>query len=198
MALEVNPCNGVIAPPKPIRPGEIVTMNALHLLRHAKSRSKEDVDDHERSLSRRGRETARGIGRHLPRLLGVLDLVLCSSARRTRETLELALAEVSPWPRCLIEDELYLADREHLLKRLRRLDARDANVLLIGHNPGVHELAVALADRDSSDFAALASGKYPTAAYARFAVPADWSILGNSLHQLMLYRTPESILGSRG
>jgi phosphohistidine phosphatase len=173
-------------------------MNTLHLLRHAKSRSKEDVDDHERPLSRRGRETARGIGRQLPGLLGVLDLVLCSSARRTRETLDLALAEVAPWPRCLIEDELYLADREHLLKRLRRLEARDANVLLIGHNPGVHELAVALADRNSPDFPALASGKYPTAAYARFEVPTDWSALGNSRHLLVLYRTPELMLGGRG
>ena len=173
-------------------------MSTLHLLRHAKSRSKEDVDDHERPLSRRGRETARGIGRNLPGLLGVLDLVLCSSARRTRETLELALAGVSPSARCLIEDELYLADREHLLNRLRRLDARDANVLLIGHNPGVHELAFELADRNSPDFPALASSKYPTAAYARFAVPTDWSVLGNSRHRLMVYRTPESMLGDRG
>lgn len=173
-------------------------MNTLHLLRHAKSRSKEEVDDHERPLSRRGRETARSIGRHLPGLLGVLDLVLCSSARRTRETLELALAEVSPRPRCLVEEELYLADREQLLKRLRRLDARDANVLVIGHNPGVHELSIALADKGSPDFAALASGKYPTAAYARFAVPVDWSVLGNSRHPLVLYRTSESILGARG
>lgn len=172
-------------------------MNNLHLLRHAKSSSKEDVDDHERPLNRRGRETARRIGRHLPALLGALDLVLCSSARRTRETLELALAALSPQPRCLIEEELYLADRERLLKRLRRLDARDANVLLVGHNPGVHELAVALADRNSPDFAALASGKYPTAAYARFAVPTDWSVLGYSRHQLITYLTPESLVGGR-
>ena len=177
---------------------EMVDMNSLHLLRHAKSSSKENIDDHERPLSRRGRETARAISRHLPELLGVLDLVLCSSSRRTRETLELALAAVSPGPRCLIEDALYLADCERLLKRLRLLDARDANVLLIGHNPGVHELAIALADRNSPDFVALASGKYPTAAYAGFAVPNDWSVLGHSRHQLNLYLTPELMLGGRG
>ena len=57
------------------------------------------------------------------------------------------------------------------MERLRRLDARDVNVLLIGHNPGLHELAVALADKNSPDFRALASGKFPTAACASFRVP---------------------------
>jgi phosphohistidine phosphatase len=170
-------------------------MPMLHLLRHAKSSSKEDVEDHERPLSRRGRDTARRIGRHLPALLGALDLVLCSSARRTRETLELALAEVSPRPRCLIEGGLYLADCERLVERLRRLDEHDANVLLIGHNPGLHELAVALADRASPDFAALASGKYPTAAYALFRVAGDWAALGHSRHQMLIYLTPEGLGG---
>ena len=132
-------------------------MNMLHLLRHAKSSWKEDVEDHERALSRRGREAARRIGKHLPARLGSLDLVLCSSARRTRETLDLVLAEYSPQPRSLIEDELYSATRERLMHRLRRLDETDVNVLLIGHNPGLHDLAVVLAKRSSADFRALAS-----------------------------------------
>jgi bisphosphoglycerate-dependent phosphoglycerate mutase len=108
----------------------------LHLLRHAKSSWKEDVEDHERALSRRGREAARRIGKHLPARLGSLDLVLCSSARRTRETLDLVLAEYSPQPRSLIEDELYFATRERLMHRLRRLDETDVNVLLRATIPG--------------------------------------------------------------
>ena len=68
-------------------------MHMLHLLRHAKSSWKEDVDDHERRLNRRGREAARRVGQQLPAALGALDLVLCSSARRTRETMELVIAE---------------------------------------------------------------------------------------------------------
>jgi phosphohistidine phosphatase len=76
---------------------------------------------------------------------------------------------------------------------LGRLDAGDVNVLLIGHNPGLHELAVALADENSPAFRALASGKFPTAAYASFEVPEDWSLLGSSRHELMGYATPESL-----
>ena len=168
-------------------------MNMLHLLRHAKSSTKEDVDDYERPLSRRGRKTARRIGRNLSAKLRAIDLVLCSSACRTRETLDLVLDEFSPATRTSIEDGLYLASREKLTARLGRLDARDVNVLLIGHNPGLHELAVALADKNSPGFQALASGKFPTAARVSFRVPADWSVLGSSRHELIGYVTPESL-----
>ena len=168
-------------------------MNMLHLLRHAKSSAKEDVEDHDRPLSRRGRKTARRVGRNLSAKLGTVGLVLCSSARRTRETLDLVLDELALRPRTSIEDELYLASRERLAARLGRLGARDANVLLIGHNPGLHELAIALADEDSPAFPALASGKFPTAACASFRVPADWSVFGSSRLELIGYVTPDSL-----
>ncbi len=172
-------------------------MNMLHLLRHAKSSAKEDVEDYERPLSRRGRKTARRVGRNLSAKLGAIDLVLCSSARRTRETLDLVLDQFPPGPSTLprtsIEDELYLASREKLTARLGRLDARDVNVLLIGHNPGLHDLAIALADENSPAFRALASGKFPTAAFVSFRVPADWSVLGSSRHELIGYVTPDSL-----
>ncbi|HEY1433502.1 MAG TPA: histidine phosphatase family protein [Stellaceae bacterium] len=173
-------------------------MNTLHLLRHAKSSRKEDVEDHARTLSRRGRETARRVGKHLPAKLGTIDLVLCSSARRTRETLDLVLLDFSPAPRTMIEDELYLASREKLAARLRRLDPREGSVLLIGHNPGLYELAVALADENSPDFRAFASGKFPTAAWASFLISPDWSALGDSRHELTGYVTPASLPGEKG
>jgi phosphohistidine phosphatase len=168
-------------------------MNMLHLLRHAKSSTKENVEDYERPLSRGGRKTARRVGRNLPAKLGAIDLVLCSSARRTRETLDLVLDEFSPAPHTSIEDGLYLASREKLRARLCRLDPSNVNVLLIGHNPGLHELAIALADENSPAFRALASGKFPTAACVSFRVPADWSVLGSSRHELLGYVTPESL-----
>ena len=105
----------------------------------------------------------------------------------------MVLDEFSPAPRTSIEDGLYLASREKLAARLGRLDARDGNVLLIGHNPGLHELAVALADENSPAFRALASGKFPTAACVSFWVPADWSVLGSSRHEVIDYVTPTSL-----
>ncbi|HJU20114.1 MAG TPA: histidine phosphatase family protein, partial [Stellaceae bacterium] len=131
-------------------------MHRLYLLRHAKSSWKEDAPDHERPLSRRGRETARRIGRQLPAATGALDLVLCSSARRACETLDLVLAGFVPRPHILIERGLYLASPESLLERLRQLAEEDGNVLLIGHNPALHELALALAEPDAPAFPALA------------------------------------------
>lgn len=172
-------------------------MHRLHLLRHAKSRANEDVEDHERSLSRRGREAARRVGEHLPAIIGTLDVVLCSSALRTRETLDLVLARLSPRPRSVIEDELYLADRERLTERLRRLEDGDANVMVIGHNPGLHEFAIALAAKSSPAYDALASGKFPTAACASFRIAAPWSALGFARHELIGYVTPETLSGGK-
>ena len=172
-------------------------MKRLSLLRHAKSSMKENGEDHERPLSRRGRDAARRVGRDLPTLTGPLDLVLCSSALRTRETLDLVLTEFSARPHILIEDELYLADRDKLMKRLRRLDEGVAGVLLIGHNPGLHELAIALADQSSANFHALAAGKFPTAACASFDIPSHWSVLAYSRNELIGYVTPKSLGGEK-
>jgi phosphohistidine phosphatase len=172
-------------------------MRTLHLLRHAKSSAKEDVEDHERPLSRRGREAARQLGNAPPAVFNALDLVLCSSAVRTRETLDLVLAGLSPRPRTAVEDDLYLASQEKLMQRLRRLDDRDVNVMVIGHNPGLHELAVALAEKASPHFHALAA-KLPTAACASFRVLNGWAALGVSRHELIGYFTPESLARGGG
>lgn len=167
-------------------------MHLLHLLRHAKSSWKEDIDDRERRLNRRGRETARLVGRYLPTALGKLDLVLCSSAVRTRETLELVLAGFQTCPRCLIEDDLYLAERDQLISRLKKLDENLISVLLIGHNPGLHQLAIALAEPDAP-LARAFCDKLPTLARASFTVGTQWSKIGDMRHRLTDYVTPGSL-----
>ena len=171
-------------------------MHRLHLLRHAKSSYPEAAEDHERPLSRRGREAARRVGESLPAALGALDLVLCSPALRTRETAELALAGFAAPARILYEDALYLAGRAALLRRLRRLDESAGAVLVIGHNPGLHELAIALAAPQSPQYKALAAGKFPTTARASFAIDGPWASLGHAPRPLTAYVTPKS-LGER-
>jgi phosphohistidine phosphatase len=164
-------------------------MHRLHLLRHAKSNYPEGVDDSERPLSRRGREAARRVGESLPAALGALDLVLCSTALRTRETVELVLAGFAVTPRILYEDGLYLAGRAVLMRRLRGLDESAGAVMVIGHNPGLQELALALAAPESPRYGALAAGKFPTTARASFAVESAWASLGRSRHALTQYVT---------
>ena len=154
-------------------------MRTLHLLRHAKSSAKENIGDHERPLSRRGREAAQQLGNTLPAAFGALDLVFAGLS-----------------PRSVVEDELYLATRENLIQRLRLLDDRDVNVMVVGHNPGLHELAIALADKNSPRFRALAA-KFPTTACASFHAPDRWEALGTFRHELIDYFTPESLAGGK-
>ena len=168
-------------------------MHRLHLLRHAKSDQDAAIEDHERPLNRRGRDTARRVGEALPAALGTVDLVLCSTALRTRQTAELALAGFAAPPRILYEDALYLADRAALLRRLRRLAEDSDAVLLIGHNPGLHELAITLASPASPRHRALAAGKFPTTALASFAIQSRWAAIERSRHPLVLYVTPKSL-----
>jgi phosphohistidine phosphatase len=168
-------------------------MHHLHLLRHAKSSYPEGVDDAERPLSRRGREAACRVAENLPEALGALDLVLCSTALRTRETAELVLAGFAVTPRIVYEDGLYLAGRAVLMRRLRGLDESAGAVMVIGHNPGLHELALALAAPDSPRFRVLATGKFPTTARASFTIDSPWASLDRSRHALTQYVTAKSL-----
>jgi phosphohistidine phosphatase len=118
-------------------------MRRLYLLRHAKS-SWDDpaLPDSERPLAPRGRRDAKRIGKHLGRLGITPALVLCSSAVRTQETLDLirpALAEAA----VQIEEQLYGASSETMLERIRDVPDEVGSLLLIGHNPGLHDLALA-------------------------------------------------------
>ena len=98
-------------------------------------------------------------------------------------------------PRTIIEEALYLATAAILLKRLRDLPQEAENVLLIGHNPGLHELAVGLAIDDSPHYRALASGKFPTTARASLQVSPGWAALDRSSHSLVDYVVPKSLGG---
>ena len=171
-------------------------MHRLHLLRHAKASAGDGVDDRDRPLSRGGREAARLIGGILPAALGEVDLVLCSTALRTRETADLVLAGFPEPASILFEDALYLAGQGALLRRLRRIDESAQAVLVIGHNPGLHELAVSLAALDSPRYRALAAGKFPTSARASFAIGSSWAGIADRRHALTDYVTPKS-LGDR-
>jgi phosphohistidine phosphatase len=115
----------------------------------------------------------------------VPDVVLCSSARRARETLDGIAEALGDGCRLLIQDELYGADVEMLIARLRRLEPGMGSVLLIGHNPGLQELVMCLAG--DGDEGALESirHKFATAALATLSLPGGpWSRLGRGVAYL--------------
>lgn len=112
-------------------------MKRLYLLRHGKSSWKDTGPrDHDRPLATRGRRAAEAIARHLRDYDLEPELVLCSTARRARETLDRIQSALGA-PTVEVEDDVYAASADALLQRLRRVPDTFASVMLIGHNPGL-------------------------------------------------------------
>jgi len=168
----------------------------LSLLRHAKS-SWDDpaTDDFDRPLGERGRRDAPRMGAFMAAQGLVPDRVLCSPARRTRETLALVLPSLGPPPPAVEHArDLYLATGETLLGRLRSGNARDSHVLLLAHDPGLQDLALALAGAGPREALAALARKFPTAALAVIDLDAaDWRSIGPRTGRLRLFMTPKRL-----
>ncbi len=114
----------------------------LILLRHAKSEKAEaGMGDHERRLNARGRDDAPLIGAYMARHGLVPDCAVVSTAARTRETWERVAAALAGRPRVIYEDRLYEARPEAMLAVVKESGPAVRTLLLVGHNPGLHELA---------------------------------------------------------
>ncbi len=132
-------------------------MHRLFILRHAKAATHPPTPsggDHERPLAPRGEAVLPEVARSIAEQLDgqPLDLVLCSTSTRTRETVEL-VAQAEPAVAAAplkLDSKLYLADPARLLKSLRKVPADTSTVLLCGHNPGLHQLALVLLGGDGT------------------------------------------------
>jgi phosphohistidine phosphatase len=173
----------------------LVAVKRLFLLRHAKS-SWDDpgLDDRDRPLAPRGRRASELIAGHLRREGIAPSLVLCSSARRTRQTLErvipaLDASDVS------IEDGLYGASSGGLLERLREVPEDIESVMLVGHQPAIQELALDLAG-DGAELSRVRA-KFPTAALATLLFAGEWSELAPGSAELVAYVKPKELAVDR-
>jgi phosphohistidine phosphatase len=163
-------------------------MKLLHLLRHAKS-SWDDpaLADHDRPLAPRGLKASERIAEHVRRTKIAPELVLCSTALRTRQTLAALLPVLGSDVEIRLEDELYEAGRHELLARVRQVDDAVSSLLVIGHNPTLHELALFLSGRaDVLD-------RFPTGALATLAFPADWAVLDEGGAELQSFVVPREL-----
>jgi phosphohistidine phosphatase len=144
-------------------------MHTLYLLRHAKSSwSDPSLPDHESPLAPKGVRDAKRLAKHLRRLEITPALVLCSSAPDTRDV------------------------RARAAQRLRAVPDTVGSLLLIGHNPGLHDLALVLtatgAELDRLE------AKFPTAGLATLALPrSTWSTLGQGDAELVSYVVPKQL-----
>jgi phosphohistidine phosphatase len=153
-------------------------MRTLFLLRHAKSSWADAMPDHDRPLAPRGSRAARLMAAHLESEGIRPALVLCSPARRTRETLDALRKVLGEHSTVRVEPDLYGADAEEILEHLRGLDSAIDSAMVIGHNPGLEDLALLLAgDGDDAALAQL-DAKFPTAALATLELGASpWAEL---------------------
>ena len=149
-------------------------MKRLSVLRHAKSRYDEPaLDDARRPLSDRGWKAAARIGKELGNRNKRFDLIVASTAVRVRETID-GVNQSFPLPEPVdFEPRLYLASDDVLMAIVRALPETVHSPLLIGHNPGLERLLIALSRDDESGLREKIAGKYPTAAFAVIQLPAD-------------------------
>lgn len=146
----------------------------LVVFRHAKAEPGGAAVDHERRLTGRGRRDAAAAGRLLAGAGVRPDLTLCSTASRARETWELAAAQLGGEPPTSYDRGVYEADWDDLLRIVRDTPAEIATLALVGHNPAMQKLVLALAGHGADDAMTMARRDFGTAAVAVLALPAGW------------------------
>lgn len=168
------------------------TSKTLLLLRHAKSAWDQDVADHERALSGRGRRDAVAAGQLLVARGWLPDVVACSTARRTRETWDRAVTGGAKAAEVRYLDAIYEARVTDLARVVRSMPEMAQTVLLIGHGPGVPDLVDFLASRtpESATSWARLDHKYPTAGLAVLTIPGSWGEAGESRAELVAFEVP--------
>jgi phosphohistidine phosphatase len=157
----------------------------LILLRHAKSDWPENVPDHDRPLAKRGRRDAPNVGRWLRQHGHVPDVVICSTATRTRQTWELVCAKLhGHTPAVTFEPRAYAASAMNLLYLAREQQESTGTALIIAHNPGTSELASSLAGTSRDEL------NFPTAGVAVLEIRRHWADLGPGDARLVAFVTP--------
>ena len=146
-----------------------MTERTLILLRHAKSDWSGDEADIARPLAKRGRRQAPDAGRWLAAHLDSVDLAIVSPASRAVSTWDLVAAQLDALPRTRIDDRVYAASDQELLTVVRELPDDIETVALVGHNPGIEDLASLLTGE---------SAPMPTSALAVITLPDRWSTAG--------------------
>lgn len=171
-------------------------MKTVTLFRHAKSDWKGDprIADIERPLAARGLKAAPRMGRAMHEAGVRPDVILCSPAARARQTLELAKAEA--WdkvPKTRFPERLYPGEKPALLQILKGLPEDIAHAMIVGHNPGLQDLAVALAKPGGPEQRELAEA-FPTGSVASFAFEiAAWKDLAEGAGELRLFLAPKKL-----
>ncbi len=149
-------------------------MRRLLLLRHAKAVPGDGQPDEERPLADRGRRDAAAVGRWLAASGTPVDLVLCSPAVRTRQTWQYAAEQLPAPPPVIYDERCYAASAGQLAAVVAEVADRGDEVLVVGHNPAIEDLALRLVGSGEPDALARMRAKFPTSGCAVLSVGPDW------------------------
>ncbi|CAL9379942.1 SixA phosphatase family protein [Streptomyces thermolilacinus] len=168
------------------------TPRRIVLLRHAKADWSQDAD-HERPLADRGRQEAPLAGRRLASAGITPDLTLCSTAVRTRETWKLVVHELPQRPRTVYDERVYEASLGDLIALLNETPEDVDDLLVVGHNPGIHALADALAGEAEGDILPrMNRSGFPTSAFAVLTFSGEWKTVEHGVARLVDFWAPHA------
>ncbi len=179
-------------------------MRRLMLLRHAKTENEAPSGrDQDRRLDNRGRHDATEIGGWIGRHPPFPDLVLVSHAVRAHQTWEIAweaMKELVPEPQVELMPELYGADVSQLLETIHEASSADPRrLMIVGHNPGMHELALALAGSGDGAARKALADNLPTSGLAVFDFEIDdWTDVAFRRGRLVLFVSPKLLKQTSG
>lgn len=153
-------------------------MKILYILRHAKAgqTNKNIINDHDRPLTEKGISQCAMVGKHLKKSKAKIDLIMSSTSRRTKETTELTLKELKKDIKTRFLSKLYLGGVNDILKQARKAEKSAKSLLIVGHNPGLHQLAASLVKEGDAKAIRNMIGNFPPGSLAvmQFDVD-DWN-----------------------
>ena len=172
-----------------------MTMRTLIFLRHAKSSwALPGVDDFDRPLNDRGNNAAPKMANWLTSEGIKPDVIVCSSAKRTRETLAHIEPMFSQEIAAIMEPNLYLASSDQLFESAAALDDTFETAMLLGHNPGLHDAALSALTAASRRESGEMRSRFPTCACAIISLPINsWSEINTDIGELDAYMTPKGL-----
>jgi phosphohistidine phosphatase len=167
----------------------------LYILRHAKAEVGAPAqEDHDRELVERGVMAAQMLGKFLAYHQIVPDKVLCSTAQRTRQTWQHIAPFYTMTPTVHYDENIYLASSNELLNIIQQTPDMVDSLLLVGHNPGVHQLCLKLAISGDDALLDELVMKFPTCTFAAINVgEIAWCDIAKAHGELQLYRIPDSL-----
>ncbi len=174
-------------------------MRRLLLFRHAKSSwDSPGLKDFERPLAPRGIKAATRMGQYIKESDLVPDLVLCSSAVRTRQTIDLAFDAMGAKPETRFEDALYSDGAETVMELLRTAEDNRASIMVVGHNPTIAECALMFAAPGATGLRTAIATKFPTAGLAVLDFPVDdWAKMDVGTAELKSFVKPRALAEAR-